>query len=293
MLKPSDPSSIVREGNTAETVATGEAVAAFLVYCQYRGLRPKTMESYRWALGYLEKQWEELPLDHHQLLPVVGNSHLALESRRDLMCQLGVFYKWAAKEYKFANPMLELRRLPKRKLLPRVLTPEEVSTLWAACSNDRDRAMVAVILDTGLRLGEVAGMVKADLGPGYMRVSGKTGERQVPLSPGVQQRLEGLGDDWHVWTHQKRPMTRDGVQKAYRNIFKRSTLTGRKLGPHLLRHTFGTLYCRAGGNVRVLQEIMGHSDLATTMLYVHLAARDVAEDHAKFSPMQVLDLGRG
>ena len=269
---------------------TAKAAAAFLVYCQYRDLRPKTMESYRWALRHLESHWEDLPTDSRQLLPVVGNRRLALESRRDLRRLLGRFFWWANKELKVVDATLELERLPRKKILPRVLTPDEVATLWASCTTDREHGMVAVILDCGARLGEVAGMVKGDLGPGYVRVSGKTGERQVPLSPSVQELLQRLGDSQYIWTGRRGPMTRNGLQRTYQDLFKRSGLTGRKLGPHLLRHTFGTFYCRAGGNVRILQEIMGHQDLETTMIYVNLAGRDVAVDHARFSPITTLEL---
>ncbi|MCH8831810.1 MAG: tyrosine-type recombinase/integrase [Chloroflexi bacterium] len=269
---------------------TAKAAAAFLVYCQYRDLRPKTMESYRWALRHLESHWEDLPTDSRQLLPVVGNRRLALESRRDLRRLLGRFFWWANQEFEVPDPTLALERLPRKKILPRVLTPDEVVTLWASCTTDRERGMVAVVLDCGARLGEVAGLVKGDLGPGYMRVSGKTGERQVPLSPSVQKLLQSLGDSQHIWMGRRGPMTRNGLQRTYQDLFKRSGLTGRKLGPHLLRHTFGTFYCRAGGNVRILQEIMGHQDLETTMIYVNLAGRDVAVDHARFSPITTLEL---
>ncbi|MCH8989844.1 MAG: site-specific integrase [Chloroflexi bacterium] len=248
------------------------------------------MEAYRWALRHLESHWEDLPENYRQLLPVVGNPRLALESRRDLRRLLCRFYWWIAGEYKVPNATLELEPLPRKKLLPRVLTPAEVTTLWASCTTDREHGMVAVILDCGARLGEVAGMVKGDLGPGYVRVSGKTGERQVPLSPSVQELLQRLGDGQYIWTHGKGALTRNGLQRAYQTLFKRSGLTGRKLGPHLLRHTFGTFYCRAGGNVRILQEIMGHQDLETTMIYVNLAGRDVAVDHARFSPITTLEL---
>ena len=83
-------------------------------------------------------------------------------------------------------------------------------------------------------------------------------------------------------------MSYRGIQGTYKRILKGAGLTGQKLGPHLLRHTFATEYCRAGGNLRVLQEIMGHESIDTTMIYVHLAGRQVAEDHAVHSPVRSL-----
>ena len=86
-------------------------------------------------------------------------------------------------------------------------------------------------------------------------------------------------------------MSYRGIQRSYQRILKRAGLTGAKLGPHLLRHTFATEYCRRGGNLRVLQDIMGHEDIETTMVYVHLAGRQVAEDHARHSPFKHLTQG--
>ena len=73
------------------------------------------------------------------------------------------FFRWVAIEYGFLNPMLSLERLPRRKVMPRVLSRAEIDRVWAACEDNRDRGMVAAVIDTGIRLGEIAGMGKADL----------------------------------------------------------------------------------------------------------------------------------
>ncbi len=83
-------------------------------------------------------------------------------------------------------------------------------------------------------------------------------------------------------------LTRSGVQQAFRRVLKRAGLTGPKLGPHCLRHTFGTEYVRSGGNPRMLQDILGHKNLETTMVYVQLAGEAVAQDHALHSPFKLL-----
>jgi integrase/recombinase XerD len=71
-------------------------------------------------------------------------------------------------------------------------------------------------------------------------------------------------------------------------MFADAGITGRKTGPHTLRHTFGTMYVRSGGNLTALQKIMGHTDIKTTMIYVTLATSDVAADHARHSPVHTL-----
>ena len=61
-----------------------------------------------------------------------------------------------------------------------------------------------------------------------------------------------------------------------------------KAGPHCLRHTFATWYLRAGGGVRQLQDILGHTKIETTMIYVQLAGRDVQADHSRYSPARTM-----
>lgn len=151
-------------------------------------------------------------------------------------------------------------------------------------------SVILYLLSMGLiRLGEVVSLTQQSLGLGNLRADGKTGQRQVPLSNHINRLLRSLGDGEFVWTGKNGRLTRSGVQQAYRRLFARAGIKGRKVGPHTLRHTFGTMYCREGGNIRVLQEILGHSDLETTMIYVHLAGLDVAGDHASHSPVRVLE----
>ncbi len=271
---------------------TKRATASFLEYCGYRGLRPKTLEFYAWGLDYLERAYEVLPKHRREIVSILGaNPLLGQESRRCLHRIFRRFFGWVAEEFHQVNPTLHLEPLPKFKSVSRVLSPEEIEVVWEACESGRERGMVAVVLDTGIRLGEVASLTRRDIGTETLRVTGKVGSRLVPLSRSVRDMLLSLaGDSRHVWKGRKGNLGRIGIQKAYRRLFRRAGLTGPKLGPHLLRHTFGTHYCRAGGNVRILQEIMGHQSLNTTMIYVHLAGRAVIEDHAVYSPIKTLAL---
>jgi integrase len=200
------------------------------------------------------------------------------------------FFRWLEKRRGVKNPMKDFPPLARRRNLPRVLTELEVGEVLDGARTQRDRALILLPLDCGLRVGEVAGLRWRDFGPDYVVVRGKVGERIVPVSPGVKRILLGLGDGEHVWLGRKGPMTRSGVMLAYRRIFARSGIGGAKLGPHTLRHTFGTWYIAGGGNLFALKEIMGHSSVKTTEIYVTLARHQVGQDHALFSPVVVLGL---
>ena len=273
---------------------TRAAAASFLDYCRLRSLGPNTLEFYRWGLEHLMRHLEELPTHHRQLVKPLTTPSLAQESRRDLERVLRRFFRWASAEYGVPNPMLGMEPIPRRRTLPRILSDEETRAVWEACNSERDRALVAVVMDTGVRLGELATMEKRHLAGGVLRVVGKVGHRQVPLTPEVMDMLHGIGTKRWVWCGPKGPLTRSGIQLAFGRMFRRAGLTGPKIaGPHCLRHTFGTRYVAKGGSVTALQAIMGHQSIETTMIYVSLAGEIVSKDHAKHSPAKELMMYNG
>jgi integrase/recombinase XerD len=85
-----------------------------------------------------------------------------------------------------------------------------------------------------------------------------------------------------------KPVCRSKARKLILRYGRAAGIEGVRLSPHTLRHTFAVLYVRNGGDSFSLQEILGHSTLEMTRQYVNLARRDVAEQHKKFSPMQLL-----
>jgi len=285
MLETSDPPIIVCQ------LETGALVDEFLDDCKSRGLTKNSVDFYAWGLAKLQWWCESLPPSRRKILQVLADEKLGLVSRRDLRRGLDTFFRWCWRVHRVPNCLDDVGRFPKQKRLPRVLTVDQVRLVNQVATGATERAIFLLVMDTGIRLGEIVSLRKADVGPDYLRVNGKVGDRQVPLTPQVRDVLLSLGDAEHVWIGTRgAPMKRDAIKSLLKRLFARAGLTGEKLGAHLLRHTFGTLYVRAGGNVRVLQEIMGHQELATTMLYVHLAARDVAADHVRHSPIQDLSL---
>ena len=269
---------------------TEPLVNQYLGECESRGLSPKTLEQRRWALGRLVAHCPELPSGDTDLLPVLSNTGLASESLRDLDKCLRTFFRWASKRHGVNNPTLSLDPLPYRMQLRRVLTRQEVMQLLNVALTRRDRALALVIMDCGLRLGEVVGLRHGDIRDGWLTVYGKTGARQVPVSPTVAAELDAIAAGSYLWHRDGEALSFDGVKTVYRRLFHRAEILGPKLGPHALRHTFATMYLRAGGGVRQLQSILGHSKLETTTIYVHLAGVDVQEDHARYSPVRTLAL---
>lgn len=261
-----------------------ELVHEYSIYCQARGLRPATLRTYSWALSRFTSLISIWPSRPRQLLPVFSDPTLSQESRLDLKRSLATFFRWAESEFQLPPADHLLPKLPHHRLQPRVLSTEEIGLLWLACRTKQQQALISLGLDTGLRLGEIATLQPHHIYPSHLRVQGKTGQRQVPISPNTYELLIATVP----WTGRRGKLTTSGVRQLIVKTMLAARLQGEKLGPHCLRHTFATHYLARGGNVRVLQDILGHTSLNMTMHYVHLAARDVAHDHARYSPVQLV-----
>ena len=269
---------------------TADLVAQYLGECGARGLKSSTIQQSQWALTRLMKHCSELPCETSNLLMVFNDPALGLESRKDLRKCIKTFFAWAGERYRLPNPCDGLGQFPRSRHLPRVLSNDEVQQLINAAEGLRDRLMLLTVLDCGLRLGEVSGLRRRCILDDWLVVDGKSGLRQVPVSPELSGLLQNVGQGEHLWMGQRGPLTQYGVQQVFRRMFRRAGVGGRKAGPHALRHTFATMYLRAGGGVHQLQQILGHQKVATTMIYVHLAGNDIQVDHAAHSPARTLGL---
>ena len=269
---------------------TAVLIDEFLVHCELRRLATKTLAKYRWALDRLVLRCPVIPVDEFELLPVLADQALGDTSQQILLNCLKSFFAWAKRTHDLPNPCDGLTLTRPRRRLPRVFTNDELGRLFEVADNERDQLLLLVILDCGLRLSEVANLHRNHVRDRWLVITGKVGERRVPVSQELEKRLEGLGTGDRIWIGPQGPLTVDGISQVYRRLCALAGITGPKVGPHTLRHTFGTLYIRGGGGVRQLQDIMGHTRIETTMIYVHLAGTDVLADHAIHSPVRSLGL---
>lgn len=200
------------------------------------------------------------------------------------------------------DPSRELRRPRLGRKLPQSLGRASVERLLAADSEDplvlRDVAMIELIYAAGLRVSEVIGITVAQvkLEAGYLTVVGKgRKERAVPIGRPARTRLLAYLKDVrpqllgrklspHLFvTRAGRPMTREGFARRLR---RRALLTDVRehLSPHTLRHAFATHLVEGGADLRVVQTMLGHADIATTEIYTHVARERLREVHRKFHP---------
>jgi integrase/recombinase XerD len=286
-------------------------VEGFLAVSAAR-LAPRTVEAYRRDLASLSS-WLGKPVAHATTEDL--ERHLAdLRARglapttiaRRAAALRSFFRHQALLGTRAENPAAELD-LPRRtRRLPRTLSPGEAERLVEAAQGTtpramRDHALVELLYGAGLRVSEAVGLERGavDLEERLVRTIGKGGkERVVPIG---RQAVEALRRYLaHGRAHLDRrhrpelflnakggPLTRAGAFLILRTLAAKAGLEPERVHPHLLRHSFATHLLEGGADLRSVQEMLGHADLATTELYTHVTDRRrrdayfAAHPHAK------------
>ena len=276
------------------------------------GLAPATLASYRQDMV----RFAAWCIDQRVTLSSVTRSeierYLALQfaekarpssvSRR--LSTLKRFYRWQAECGGVAVNPCELVDAPRTaRYLPKNLSEQQVEQLLASPDpeiplGERDRAMLETLYATGLRVSELVGLklIQLNLEQGVVQVMGKgSKERLVPMGEiavaWLKRYLVGARalwlptprtNDYVFLTARGEPMTR----QAFWHIIKRNALVAGvspdALSPHTLRHAFATHLLNHGADLRVVQMLLGHSDITTTQIYTHVARerlKRIHEDH--------------
>jgi integrase/recombinase XerD len=221
-----------------------------------------------------------------------------------LLSTLRRFYAWIRRENRISEDPTALIEAPKLgRPLPKTLTESEVEALLAAPNVEtllglRDRTMLEVLYASGLRVSELVNLsaMQVNLQQGVIRVTGKGNkERLVPLGEEAVSWLErylrearnsllnGHPSDALFVTQRREAMTR----QAFWYMIKRHAHNAgiqKDLSPHTLRHAFATHLLNHGADLRVVQMLLGHSDLSTTQIYTHVARARLKDLHARHHP---------
>lgn len=221
-----------------------------------------------------------------------------------LLSTLRRFYRYQVREGRLQeDPTAQIDSPKLGRPLPGALSEAEVEALLAAPAPDdplglRDRAMLELLYATGLRVSELVGLTmdQLNLRQGVVRVIGKgSKERLVPLGEEAGDWLDrylaearpallkGRAAALLFVTQRGEGMTRQAFWYRIKHYARLAGIT-RELSPHTLRHSFATHLLNHGADLRVVQLLLGHSDLSTTQIYTHVARQRLQELHAKHHP---------
>ena len=288
-----------REAAKAKTPAPANAAAKKLLkdflghLANERRLSKHTVLNYERDIIALLALAAEVPLaklqDHH-IRRFVSQSHARGLDGRSLARMLSAwrgFYRYLARDHGYThNPCIGLRAPKSKKILPQVLSPDEAGRLMDIPGGDalaaRDKAIFELFYSSGLRLSELTSLAPADINfsDATVRVTGKGGKtRVIPVGGHALRAVQ-------TWLAARAPLVkaggealfvnRSGARLTPRGVQYRIKRWALQLGlnsnvhPHVLRHSFASHVLQSSGDLRAVQEMLGHASISTTQIYTHL-----------------------
>ncbi|MBL8300441.1 MAG: tyrosine recombinase XerC [Rhodanobacteraceae bacterium] len=278
----------------------GADIARYLDYLRVeKRYASGTVVNYARELALLETYAQSLGLVHwRELRAEPLRSLVAREHRRGrepgslhhLLSACRSFFRWLLREGVIAqDPALDVRAPKLRRKLPQVLDVDETAALVEIPTDTpdavQDRAMLELFYSSGLRLSELTGLVwrDIDLAQALVRVLGKGSKtRVVPIGSKAIEALHALHEqvrpeaDSHIFRGRGgRPISPTSVRKRLKG-WAQSQGVWKRVYPHLLRHSFASHLLESSGDLRAVQELLGHADISTTQIYTHLDFQHLA-----------------
>ncbi|MBO0611665.1 MAG: site-specific tyrosine recombinase XerD [Pseudomonadota bacterium] len=278
-----------------------------------RGVSRNTLASYDRDLRLLCHWLDEHGVSMEQATRAELLEYLAVRVRDGakaattarLLSSVRRFYRWQVREnMRKDDPTAQIEAPKQGRHLPNTLSEEEVEALLQAPDTSnahglRDRAMLELLYATGLRVSELVGirLSELSLSHGVIRITGK----------GNKERLVPMGEEAHDWIQtylrDARPTLMQGkdiaehvfvttrgsgmTRQMFWVMIQRYAFEGgivRHISPHTLRHAFATHLLNHGADLRVVQMLLGHSDLSTTQIYTHVAQARLQDLHREHHP---------
>lgn len=278
-----------------------QILSEYLEYLEVeKGLSSNTIDAYRrdltaflefcYSLGTEELTKIERTQLNSFLLDLREKQYSPLSVMRKIASLRG-FFKWlCASEICSQNPTVTLEQPKIPKKLPRVMTISEIETILTANLTPVERLIIELLYGCGFRVSELVGLKtnSLDLNASYIKCSGKgSKERLVPLGSKAKEALKSyfehrdllikkfnldtknllISDSGHFLTR----------QDIYNFIHEQGKRINKNISPHTLRHSFATHLLENGADLRIVQELLGHSDVSTTQLYTHISKKRLKE----------------
>jgi len=277
------------------------------------GLSENTLTAYRqditgflqWLAQHHQCALDEAESHHLQAWFAQEHAHTKASTANRRLASLRRFYRWAVREkHCLTDPSQDLQSVHNPERFPHTLSEKQVEALLAAADTThalglRDKAMLETLYATGLRVSELVNLalLHVNIADGVCHVSqGKGGkDRLIPLGEEAQHWLQqylqrgrpellgGQRSPALFVTRRGGAMTRQAFWQLIKKYAQRAAIHA-PLSPHTLRHAFATHLLNHGADLRVVQLLLGHSDISTTQIYTHVARERLRQLHARHHP---------
>ena len=211
----------------------------------------------------------------------LASLQVGLERRWTYRRALVALYHFLEQRKKIPKDLVIIPPVKRPRKVRRVLTEEELRGLFPFAQDFQEKAILTLLIDGKVRASELVSLDREKVYPDYITVTGKTGEREVPINPETYDMLCQLAASGPLFRTNGRRMRRDYLRVVINRLMKRAGLVGKKLGPHILRHSASVQHMMFGGDLMSLKEELGHTQVSTTQIYAELASSQVKQVHQK------------
>ncbi|GAI49031.1 unnamed protein product, partial [marine sediment metagenome] len=204
-------------------MSTQKAIDDFLSNRRARGLKPNSLQWYKTRLAGFAKLYDQIPQRADEIEKFLSRPRISQEVRCADFRALRTFYRFTNNRFDVSYPLdsITAPRQPK-KVMP-TLEPGQFALLIETASTPRDRALLMLLIDTGVRASELAELKWTDISRFTILVEGKTGQREVPVSPETRRLLLSLPHlGQHVFYGQQGRLTRSGVYRVVRHYMEKA-----------------------------------------------------------------------
>lgn len=285
-------------------------IEKYIEYLQFeKKLSKNTLDSYQNDLNkftnfFKNKKLDQINItDMHKYIEFLKSENNAATTIAHNITVINSFYTFLNNENNtIINPCLNLMSPKIPQKLPNYLTEEEVDKLLDISLDNafsyRNKAMLELLYATGIRVSELISLkfVNLELDDDYIRVMGKgSKERIIPISDIAKNSLldyinvyrnsllKNKTSEFLFINNQGNQISRVGFFKIIKKLCLEKGIK-KNVSPHILRHSFATHLLAHGADLRVIQEMLGHSDISTTQIYAHLINEKLKKDYEDFHP---------
>lgn len=290
----------------------------FYYHCRIKNLRPKTLDCYAERLTYfmywVKKQRncfckgvlgkvDTLGIQRY-IMELLDSHKVSAETINGRIRVLKLFYNFLCENDLIGkSPLEKIKLLKVEHTIKKIVSPQQLSLALKyfnqqSFCGSRNRLMILMTFDTMIRSGELINLKteNIDLGAKLIKVHGKSRrDRVIPMSVKTAKCAQryhlrhrsGIVGDRFFCKKGGEPLDVYRVYKIFRECGQK---IGIKMGPHLIRHSGADEYTRLGGHVEILQLLLGHTDIRTTMIYQHKSVDDMIKGHEDFSPVETMEV---
>lgn len=268
---------------------------AFIEYIQIiKGLSPKTVEAYRSDLLAFENTLLKpmIEMNHEDIFSFVANISNRRTLNRKLSSANAFFQFCFQSEFKEEKQKFSLTKIP--KYLPRYLEIDDVRKGLSRIDRStwlgkRDYALILFLFATGTRITEALSVERSDINDQWIKIRFAKGEKER-IVPIAKEALEALEDYFQALPKSTSFLWQNYKHESLSRIsaFK-ITQKYLSVSPHVLRHSYATAMVLGGADLRVVQELLGHSSMLTTQIYTHIEKAVLRDTVLRFHPLKSED----